>query len=474
MRRDSRFARTKIIGTLGPASRDPAILGAMIDAGLDVVRINCSHTDSTELAEMIAFVRRVADDHGEPIAVLADLGGPKIRLGTLESDIPVRTGDEVVLTTDSSVTTDRRIPAGYPGLADDLKAGNRILIDDGLVQLEVVEAAPPDLRCRALNDGVLKSRKGINLPGVAISVPSITEKDRRDIAVLVEQPVDFIALSFVRSPEEVRELRRMLEERGRRIPVIAKIEKPEAVDRMDAIIDEADIVMVARGDLGVEMPAQDVPLIQKRIIAECNRRNTPVITATQMLDSMIGHPRPTRAEASDVANAVFDGTDTVMLSGETSVGRYPVEAVAMMDRVVRTAETHRRGNPAYFRRDEAPMARDETICRSACMMADEVGARSIICLSRSGRTAQLLSRYRPNVPIVAFTESMEAVRYLNIVWGVQGELLDQMGDTDASLERAAAKARELGYVDVGDTAVYTASIPLDETASTNMITIRTA
>ena len=323
-----------------------------------------------------------------------------------------------------------------------------------------------------LNDGILKSRKGINLPGVDISLPSLTEKDRKDIDFLVTQPIDYIALSFVRSREDIRELRELLESKGRKIPIIAKIEKPEAVADMEGIIDETDMVMVARGDLGVEMPTEDVPLIQKKIIAECNRQNKPVITATQMLDSMITNPRPTRAEASDVANAVLDGTDAVMLSGETSVGHYPVECVHIMNEIIKATENHNDSDAsgAKYRRMKN-LSYEESISHSACLLAEENNAAAIICLTNRGRTARLLSRFRPSVPIIAFTERMDAIRYLNIVWGVQGELIKDVKDTDTTLDMAAKLAKDIGYIKSGDTVVFTAGIPLIESPHTNMLKI---
>ena len=474
MKRNTHFARTKIIGTLGPASADPDTLAGMIDAGLDVVRLNCSHSDPEELARMIDAVREASEAQGEPVGLLADLGGPKIRLASLPTDVPISQGDEIVLTADPGYQGKDKLIAGYPDLAEEVEPGNRILIDDGLIQLEVCALSPPDIRCRVLNDGVLKSRKGINLPGTKMSISCLTDKDRGDIDFLVGKPIDYIALSFVRSRNDIRELRELLKTRGRPIPIVAKIEKPEALEDLDGIIEEADLLMVARGDLGVEMPPQDVPLIQKRIISECNRHNKPVITATQMLESMITNPRPTRAEASDVANAVLDGTDAVMLSGETSVGRYSVDAVAMMDKIVRTAETHRSGPSFPLRHRGRTLPFEESICHSACVMAEENGAKAIICLTLSGGTALLLSKFRSRVPVIAYTESLEVVRFLNIVWGVQGELIEAVGDTDATLERARILALEQGYITKGDTVVYTAGIPLVDSSHTNMIKIQKA
>ena len=472
MNRNTDFARTKIIGTLGPASDSPGTIGRMLDAGLDVVRLNCSHSSIQDLDRMIKAVRKTSEEKGIPVAILADLSGPKIRLAELPGEVEVSTGDVVVLTADPDYRGTAKIPAGYPGLAEDLDIGNRILIDDGLIQLEVISIEEQDVNCRVLNDGVLKSHKGINLPDAAISLSCLTDKDRSDIEFLVTREIDFIALSFVRSAADIRELRKVLKSHSREIPVVAKIEKPEAVSDLENIVAETDVVMVARGDLGVELPAHEVPLVQKRIITLCNERNKPVITATQMLESMIGNPRPTRAEASDVANAVLDGTDAVMLSGETAVGQYPVETVQMMERIIRSAESQKGySDSGQITRNRTALNFDESVSRSACRMAEENQARIIICLTKGGRTARLLSRFRSHVPIIAFTESMEVVRYLNIVWGVQGELIQRVADTDSTLEKAAVLARKLGYADAGDTVVFTAGIPLTGSAETNMLKI---
>ena len=474
MKRNINFSKTKIIATIGPASRDVSRMNQLIEAGINIVRLNCSHAGPDELAGLIRDIQKACRMKDEPLSILADLGGPKIRLGKLEREIPIATGDTIVLTVEPGYTGSDKIPAGYPELAGDLYPGNHILIDDGLVQLEVVSAEDQDIRCKVLNDGVLKSKKGINLPGVDVSLSSLTAKDREDIDFLVTQPIDYIALSFVRHREDIRELRELLRSRGRTIPIIAKIEKPEAIKDLEGIIDETDMVMVARGDLGVEMPAEEVPLLQKRIISLCNTYNKPVITATQMLDSMIHNPRPTRAEASDVANAVFDGTDAVMLSGETSVGKYPVETVTIMNHIVRAAEEHRSPEQLMLLRSgRGKMSIEDSICYAACTMAEENNAAAIICLTRSGRTAKKLSRYRSSVPVLAFAERMETIRYLNIFWGVQAELIDSVGDTDYTLHKAASLAINLGYIKKGDTVVYTTGIPLVESKFTNMLKIDT-
>ena len=472
MKRIVNFTRTKIIGTIGPASADVEVLEELLKAGLDIVRLNFSHGDHESHARALENIETASQSTGIPVAVLADLCGPKIRLGDLEADIPLKVGEELIITTEEIVGTREKVPTIYKKLADDVTPGDTILIDDGLIRLEVLESGRSEVRCAVRTDGVLKSRKGINLPGVRVSSPSITEKDKRDLEFIIKHNIDFVALSFVRSRDDLKELRWFLKDRGKLLPIVAKIEKPEAVSDIDGIIDEADAVMVARGDLGVEMPTEEVPILQKMIISKCNARNKPVITATQMLESMIHNPRPTRAEASDVANAVFDGSDAVMLSAETSVGAYPETAVRIMDQIVRTAEKQSDTERARIRaRSDHPLSDAQNICRAACDMAVEAKAAAIIAITKHGRTAQMLSRYRTLVPIIAFTESLETLRYMNILWGVQGELIDSVGETDATLRKARNLAVELGYVRRGDQVVYVTGIPLIESTNTNMIKI---
>ncbi|MBF9018391.1 MULTISPECIES: pyruvate kinase [unclassified Oceanispirochaeta] len=468
----SDFSRTKIIGTIGPACEDPMVLQQMMEAGLNVARVNCSHGEPAELMRLINYINETSSRLDCPLPILADLSGPKIRLGVLPNDIPVKKGDKVILCSNPDNKDPGKFTAGYPGLADDISVGHKILIDDGLIQLQVSKVNAPDIECEVMNDGILKSRKGINLPGVPISLSALTEKDRRDVAFLAKAEIDYIALSFVRRGEDIRELRALLKEQGCNLPIIAKVEKPEAVDDLESIIEEADIIMVARGDLGVEIPTEDVPIVQKKIIAMCNSENKPVITATQMLDSMITNPRPTRAEASDVANAVFDGTDAVMLSGETSVGQYPVEVVRTMKKIVKTAEQNMTEERLVtMRRREKLKTHEALICHAACMMAEQSDARFMVAITQSGRTARLLSQYRSSVPILAFTQNEKTIRYLSIVWGVKAERIMHVTDTDSTLKEALHLAKERGFVEAGDTVIYATGIPLLESKTTNMIKI---
>lgn len=477
MKRDTDFAKTKIIGTIGPATSSPEMIEQLLKAGMDVARLNFSHGSYEEHAENIRTIRKASKKADWPIAILADLCGPKIRLGILEQPIEIVSGETIVISTNPAEYSGehKMIPTDYINLSSDVKPGNRILMDDGLLQVVVRESSGDEVFCEVIDGGTVKSRKGMNLPNVDISVSAITAKDREDLDFIVTQDIDFVALSFVRSRDDIRELRWLMKERDKSLPIIAKIEKPEAIKDIDAIIKETDMIMVARGDLGVEMPPQEVPVLQKMIIQKCIAANKPVITATQMLESMILNPRPTRAESSDVANAVFDGTDAVMLSGETSVGKYPLNAVRTMEQIIRSSEKHALSTDiVQIRRGGSDMTDEENICRSACIMAQEAGAKAIITITKSGKTARLLSKFRPNVPIIAFSQSLSTIRELNIVWGVQGEPMEELGDTDTTLQLAKKAALALGYLSPGDKVVYTTGIPLLKSKAANMVKIGTA
>lgn len=450
------------------------MINKMIHAGLDVARLNFSHGSHEEHAKHIQAIKEACAMAESPLAILADLCGPKIRLGTMEHNIEIKKGESIVVSTDpSGYSGDLKvIPTDYTQLPNDVKAGDRILMDDGLLQIVVRETHGKHVICEVIDGGTVKSRKGMNLPNVDVSVSAITEKDRKDLDFIVKQDIDFLALSFVRSSNDIRELRWLLKERKRSLPIIAKIEKPEAIEDIDAIIKETDMVMVARGDLGVEMSSHDVPVLQKMIIRKCIEANKPVITATQMLDSMIQNPRPTRAEASDVANAVFDRTDTVMLSGETSVGAFPIEAVRTMDQIIRSAEKEAYADQgSRMRRGNNELSDAENICRSACIMAREASAKAIIAITQSGRTAQMLSKYRIDTPVIAFSQNPETIRRMNIVWGVQGELIDKVDDTDSTLRYAKELAVRKGYISSGDRVIYVTGIPLLSSKAANMVKI---
>ena len=470
MNRNTNFAKTKIIGTIGPASGNSEVLKKLINAGMDIARLNFSHGTYKDHETSITNILKASEETGSPLPILLDLCGPKIRIGTLKEEFYLNSGDTIIISTDELIGTKEKISTIYKNLPNDVNPGDNILIDDGLIKLKVLKTNSTEVTCKVIDEGLLKSKKGINLPGVAISSPTITEKDRKDIEFGLNHDIDFFALSFVRSADDIKELKTIIKAGGKEIPVIAKIEKPEAIENIDAILQETDLIMVARGDLGVEMKTEEVPILQKMLIEKANKYNKPVITATQMLESMIENSRPTRAEASDVANAVFDGTDAVMLSAETSVGKRPVETVRIMDTIIRAAE--QRVNPLnslFLRRSDTAKDQASNICRAAGLLAENSKAAAIIVITKTGRTAQVLSRYRINIPIIAFTENYSVVKKLNIIWGVQGELIDKVLDTDFTLKKTRDLALKLGYVKHGDSVIYIAGIPLIESSQTNMI-----
>lgn len=463
--------RTKIVCTIGPASREEGILRELIRAGMDVARINFSHGDRTTHASDISLIRRLAAEEGRLVAILGDLQGPRLRVGEIPGGkMLLSEGETVSLTAHPAPPS--QIPLPYADWLSDLSPGDRILLDDGLLELEVEEASPAGACCKVLAGGVLLSRKGISLPGVSLSLPSLTEKDKEDVDFALEQGVDYLALSFVRRASDIFSLKGLLEEKGAEIPIIAKIEKREALENFDEILAASDGVMVARGDLGVEIPAEEVPTHQKEIIRKANEAGKPVITATQMLDSMMQHPRPTRAEASDVANAIWDGTDALMLSGETAVGKYPIEAVKMMARIAITAEK------AFPYEDWARRAAFEIACtptdaisQATCEIALELGARVIVTSTTTGYTARMVAKHRPATPIIAITPSPATQRCLALVWGVESFLVESFSNTDQMIETAVNTAREKGLVEKGDTVVITAGVPLGGPGRTNMLKI---
>ncbi len=409
--------RTKIVCTIGPATNSEAQLEQLMRAGMNVARLNFSHSTQQEHEQVIERVRAISARLNCAVAILLDLQGPKIRTGALQDGKPVRLvdGTQVTITTRDLVGNGQFISTTYKDLPQDVKIGDRILLDDGLLELRVVSTNETDVQCLVIHSGILGEHKGINLPGVAVSSPALTEKDRDDLLFGIKHGVDYVALSFVRRPQDVREAKHLIqqyvtevygEEGERNIPLIAKIEKPEAVEQLDEILEVADGVMVARGDLGVEMPQEKVPLIQKRIIARCNERGLPVITATQMLESMVTNPRPTRAEVNDVSNSILDGTDAVMLSAETSVGAFPIEAVQMMARIALETEAnyHTAGPPIHKHRSLA-----QAVNHAARALAEDTNVQAIVVFTRSGNSARLISKDRPRVPILGFNSSRRAM-----------------------------------------------------------------
>lgn len=453
--------RTKIICTLGPATDDEGVLSRLLDAGMDVARLNFSHGTHAEHAERIARVRRACARTGSPCAILLDMRGPEIRTGKLAGGRPValRAGDEIVLTEREVAGSAALVTQTCAGLSERVRPGTQLLVDDGLIELAVEAVEGADISCRVVNDAVLGERKSVNVPGVTVPLPVMTDQDRADILFGIEQDVDFVAASFVRSAEAVREIRAFLRAHGGgHVSLVAKIETAEAVEDIEAIVEASDGVMVARGDLGVEVPSYRVPHIQKKIIRLCNERNTPVITATQMLDSMIRAPRPTRAEVADVANAVYDGTDCLMLSGETAAGAYPVEAVRIMARIAEESEPYLREEAAGLReasRMEGHGSVSVAVGMAAVRAAETLGARCIVAPTMSGRSARLMASFRPRQPIYAVTPTPRVMRSMQLYWGVTPLLGDVQGDTDYVIEQARRIVLERGLADVGDIGVFT-------------------
>jgi len=468
-------ARSKVVCTLGPSSRDPEVVERMAVAGMDVARVNFSHGTHEEHAEVIETVRTVGARLGRPLAVLQDLCGPKIRIGAFEHDKVVLADGQAFTVTSRDVVGDETIVScAYEGLPRDVEPGDVLMLADGMIELRVEETDGVDIRCTVVAGGVLSERKGISLTTRSVKLAALTPKDFEDLAFGLEQGVDYVALSFVRRADDVREARAFCEERGRGVPLIAKIEKHEAVQDIDAILEEADGIMVARGDLGVETRLEAMPRIQKRLIAKASQVGKPVITATQMLVSMVRHPRPTRAEVTDIANAILDGTDAVMLSEETATGDHPVEAVAFMNRIALDAES---GFPheSWIEGHRARAGRGipEAVSHAAYDLAESIGAAAIITFTDSGSTARAVARYRPRRPVLAPTPNLRTWRQLALVWGVTPMLTASMASTDEMIERACNAAREAGLVEGGDTVVMTAGIPVGQPGTTNMIKAET-
>jgi pyruvate kinase len=463
--------RTKIVCTLGPVSGDMETIRSFAEAGMAVARINFSHGTHEGHAQRIQIVRQIAQEVNRPIAVLADLQGPKLRIGLLPGDaVQLVKGESFTLVDADSSDEPSRIPVPHPEVLHEVEPGDRILLDDGLLELKVTTKAEREVGVEVVTGGMLQSRKGISLPHTSIKLPSVTEKDRADARFAVEQEVDYFALSFVRAPQDVEHLRDFLDELGSDTPIIAKIEKPEAVDCIEEILDISDGMMVARGDLGIEAPAEEVPIIQKKIIKLCNHASKPVITATQMLDSMMRNPRPTRAEASDVANAILDGTDAIMLSGETAVGNYPVQTVQTMARI---AEVTERSMPyqEWLHRSLLAGFRSvtEAIGQVATEIAAELGAKAIIASTVSGSTARRVASHRPVTPIIAPTPRMATYRQLALVWGVSPLLVDEFTDTEEMIVTVTEATRERDLVEDGDLVMITAGVPLGGSGLTNTL-----
>jgi pyruvate kinase len=462
--------RTKIVATIGPATSSPEVLKQMVLAGMNVARLNFSHGNYQDHAEIVSLLRFVSQELETPITLLQDLQGPKIRVGHLpEGEITLIEGNKITLVPLAQFEGHPdTIPIDYPHLAEEAEPGIKILLDDGLLELQVESVTDKVVTCNIVEGGILKSRKGVNFPGLNLQLPSITEKDKQDLEFGLSQGIDWVSLSFVRQAEDIRNLKNFLATKGADVPVMAKIEKPQAIANLDEILAESDGLMVARGDLGVEMSPEKVPLLQKEIIRKCNLKNIPVITATQMLDSMINNPRPTRAEASDVANAIIDGTDAVMLSGESAIGKYPVKAVEMLARIARDIEAQIQfiNNP--------PAQNDETHALSEALNAIDqtLDLRCIAAFTSSGYTALIASGERPKAPVIAFTPNLEVYHRLNLIWGVKPILLEREVDTFEELTKQAENyllSRNLAKSD--DKILIMGGIPTQIAGGTNFLKI---
>ncbi len=470
--------RVKILCTLGPTSRDPAVLADMINAGMNVARLNFSHGTHEYHSETIDLVRATAEKLQKPIAILADLQGPKLRTGKMQEGGVALTADEkLTLTTEEIIGAPGRVPIQYKDLPSSVQHGEHIMLDDGLLELEVLDHSETEIFTRVVIGGLLQSNKGMNLPDASLNIPALTDKDRADVKFMLGRQVDWIALSFVRTATEVYELKSIIQQDssfGRVTPVVAKIEKPDAVKNIDAIIAAADAIMVARGDLGIETAPEAVPMVQKMIIAKCLAAAKPVITATQMLDSMIRNPRPTRAEASDVANAVLDGTDAIMLSGETANGSYPVEAVRTMAKIAQEAERVRESQSFNFKYPEPGIFTSAgAICRAAVYTANDTNSKAIIAPTVSGATARLMASFRPHVPLVAITPSPMVQRQLCLYWGTYPLLTRRLSNMDEVVTDAITVALRHSFVGPGDTVVLTAGVVGNVRNATNLMMVRT-
>jgi pyruvate kinase len=464
------FRHSKIVCTIGPASRSTRIIERLLAAGMDVARLNFSHGSHEEHAQTIALLRAASIEQKKTIAILADLQGPKIRTGVLAGGGPVllRTGQEFVITTAKILGDSTRVNTTFTPLPQEVHRGDRILLSDGLIELRVLQVRDSNVICEVINGGALGEHKGINLPGINLRVPALTPKDKADLKFALKHGADYIAVSFVRRPEDVLLAKQLIKRAGKDTPVIAKLEKPEAIENLDAILRAADAVMVARGDLGVEMNPEKVPVVQKTIIARAREFRRPVITATQMLESMTENPRPTRAEASDVANAIFDGSDAVMLSAETASGKYPVEAVSMMARIIAEAEESIKEFPRPSTTQEQ-LKVAETVAELVCHASRELHMKLIAVFTHSGFTARLVSRYRPLVPIIAFTPEPEIRRRMALIWGVQSRTIEDVRKIDGLAAIAEKRLIEERLVRKGDVIGIVAGTPMGIRGTTNFM-----
>ncbi len=467
-------SRTKIVATLGPASAKPDVLYSMFNAGLDVCRLNFSHGSQADHQKVIDTIRDINKKHKYNVGILADLQGPKIRIGMVkDGGINLVNGNKTIITTQECVGNEERIYITYENFPKDVKAGEIILLDDGKLQMRVLETNYKDeVICEVVHGGILTSRKGVNLPNTKVSIPSLTVEDRKNLDFVLESDVEWIGLSFVRNAADIVELKDVIKERGKTARVVAKIEKPEAIANIDEIIAVTDAVMVARGDLGVEMPMEEVPLLQKMIVNKCRAASKPVIIATQMLESMITTPRPTRAEVNDVANSVLDGADAVMLSGETSVGEFPLIVIETMQKIINNIEENNYPfHSEKFLKPKSDSFLGDAICNSACSLAKLTDSVGIVTMTSSGYTAFEVASHRPKAPIFTFTSNESLLNTLSLVWGVRGFFYDKFESTDRTIEEVNDLLKKKKLIKKGDVVINTASVPLEKRSRTNTVKV---
>jgi len=465
-------ARTKIVATIGPSCRDVAIMEKMILKGMDIARINCSHAGHGFIRDVVKDIRELGEKLNQPVGILLDLSGPKLRTRRLKNSEPVNLieGSQFILTSRKIDGDDTIVSTSYEPLSREVNPGDTLLLDDGLLELRVMEVNETDTICKVITGGILKDHQGLNIPGVRLSIPALTDKDKEDLIVGLEAGVDFVALSFVRDAKDITELKALTADHWPQPVIIAKLEKPEAIDHLDEIMDVADGVMIARGDLGVELPPERVPPIQKLITRKANVKGKPVITATQMLDSMVGNPRPTRAEASDVANAIFDGTDAVMLSEETATGKYPLQAVEMMERIANSAEAAMEDKQLHEHALDTPAY---AIAHAACEMARDTKARFIVTFTKSGATARLISQFRPRTPIIALTQHHHVYNQLSVLWGTTPIMLTEVSDSISTLKMVEQILLRKELVAIKDNIVITGGLPLAARGPANFVKLST-
>lgn len=469
--------RTKIVCTIGPASENEETLKALVNEGMNVCRLNFSHGSYEEHKGRIDTIKKIREELGKPIGILLDTKGPEIRTGTFKTEeVNLVAGQKYTITMDEVVGDDTICTVSYKDLVKDVNTNDRILIDDGLIELLVLSKNEKDIFCEVINSGIVKNKKGVNVPNVKINLPALTQKDKEDIIFGIKNDIDYIAASFVRKPSDVLAIREVLENNdGKNIKIISKIENQEGVDNIDSILDVSDGIMVARGDLGVEIPTEEIPMVQKQIIKKCNNLSKSVITATQMLDSMMRNPRPTRAEVTDVANAIFDGTDAIMLSGETAAGKYPVEAVKTMSKIAKAAEESF-DYELMLRQKKTLMQPTITnaISHATCMTAMDLKAKYIITATSGGYTARMVSSYRPIAPIIASTNDLQTYRQMSLLWGVYPILNNELGTADDVIESSIQLALEKELVKTGDLIVITAGVPVGKSGTTNLLRVHIA